>query len=271
MINNKMTWTMKKILWIVLAGCLFTGALGCTEEWAGEGQMTEKKFEGQRITGIDASHAWEIILKQGEETGATIEFPARFEKNIVFSLEADGTLRIGLKGKIPGHRKGEVFRAEVTCASLEDVKLSGACDLNVEGDFAGDELVFDLSGASNVDVAGNLTMREKVTLKVSGASKVKLAGVESSRFAMDASGASELVMAGKLEEGSLTLSGASEIDLSGVVMRKVSLDVSGASELSLNASELITGELSGASELKYYGRPVIEVETSGGAKLVHQD
>ena len=96
---------MKKILWIVLAGCLFTGAFGCTEEWAGEGQMTETKFEGQRITGIDASHAWKIILKQGEETGAMIEFPARFEKNIVFSLEADGTLRIGLKGKIPGHRK----------------------------------------------------------------------------------------------------------------------------------------------------------------------
>lgn len=161
---------MKRIVFLIAMVCMaWVGAR------AQDSQLVRTEFEGKGITGLAVSSAWDVTVRQGKETGARIEFPERFEKNIVFSLGADGVLRIGLKRKIKGYHKGEVFKAEVVCNSLEQVKLSGACDLKGEGDFrdvAVQRAYVDLSGAAGI----RLHTTELISGKASGASSLKYAG-----------------------------------------------------------------------------------------------
>lgn len=255
---------MKRIVFLIAMVCMaWVGAR------AQDSQLVRMGFEGKKITGLNVSCAWDVTVRQGEETGARIEFPERFERNIVFSLGADGVLRIGLKGKIKGHRWGEVFRAEVVCNSLEVVKLSGACDLTGEGDFTGDKASFDLSGASDVAFKGKLVLEESLHIVSSGAGDLKVEELEVPRVVLRSSGATEVEACGKVKEGHFEVSGAAEIDIEDVVMQRAYVGLSGASGMRIHATELISGKISGASDLKYAGRPVIELKVSGAANLRH--
>ena len=255
---------MKRIVFLIAMVCMtWVGARGQ------DSQLARTGFEGKRITGLVVFSAWEVAVRQGEDTGARIEFPERFEKNIVFSLGADGVLRRGLKGKIKGHRKGEVFKAEVVCNSLEQVKLSGACDLKGEGDFTGRRASLDLSGAGDVVFEGKWVLEESLQIVSSGAGDVKIEGLEVPSLVLKSSGASDVKACGKVEEGHFEVSGASEVDFRDVAVQRAYVDLSGAAGIRLHTTELISGKASGASSLKYAGSPVVEVKVSGAADLRH--
>ena len=80
------------------------------------------------------SGAFDITIRQGEDTGVTLSIPSHYEDNLVFE-NWGGTVKVGFKGRIKKHAKNEKFTAEIVCSSLEEVLLSGACKLKGTGDF----------------------------------------------------------------------------------------------------------------------------------------
>ena len=110
-------------------------------------QVKISRFQGERVTGLDISGAFDITIRQGEDTGVTLSIPSHYEDNLVFE-NWGGTVKVGFKGRIKKHAKNEKFTAEIVCSSLEEVLLSGACKLKGTGDFTAQTVKFDLSGAA---------------------------------------------------------------------------------------------------------------------------
>lgn len=252
---------MKRIVFLFLVLC------GVAATALAQDQTTQTRFEGQNITGIDVSGAWDIQITQGTSTKATLNFPARFENQLIFLLESDGKLKISFRGSV--HTKGnEKFTAEIVCSSLNEIEMSGACKLKGNGKFSGNEVEFDLSGAAQADFENGIDAVYQLKIDMSGASKLT-ANITAPKYDLELSGASVLSLTGTAETAKLEASGASKVDLSKAVIRSIDLDISGASKTNLNVSGLISGEISGASKVVYTGEATTRVDVSGAASLKH--
>lgn len=252
---------MKKIVFLVLVWCaVITGVMA-------QGEATVTRFNGKPIRGLDVSGAWEIRLTQGNETKATLTFPERYEKQLVFVLEADGILKIGFHGEVR-IKSGEQLVAEVICSSLDEIDLSGACKVKGTGKFTGNGLDIELSGASQVSLEDGITIVNGLKMDLSGAAKAVL-NVTAQKYDVELSGASGLVISGAAETAKIEASGASKIDFGKAEVRRIELDLSGASMAHLNATELISGDISGASKVIYSGSATTRIDVSGAASLKH--
>lgn len=227
-------------------------------------QVTVSRFQGERITGIDASGAFKITVRQGENTGATLTIPARYREQLVFTL-SEGELKIGFEGRIDG-KKNDRFIAEIECSSLEEIDLSGACQLQGEGDFSASNLSVDLSGATEASLKGKCLVEGKMDIDLSGASKFR-GNFEAANVEADLSGASRLFLEGKAGQGAVELSGASNAQMGGMVFRNLGVATSEASSVQVNATERLCISGSGASKIRYTGDAKLSVSTSGAASI----
>lgn len=231
-------------------------------------QIEISRFQGERITGIEVGGAFEIKLRQGENTGVVLNIPARYENQLTVSLDEGGKLKIGFKGAIKGGRNNDRYLAEIVCSSLEDIKLSGACSLNGEGDFYGERLSIGLSGAATAVVGGYIEVVEKVKVGLSGAAHFT---GNLSVPVVDAilSGASCLTLHGNADSGKIEISGATQAHMKDFAFRRLSASASGASCLKIQGNEELNISGSGASKIYYRGSGRLNLHTSG-ACIVRQ-
>lgn len=227
-------------------------------------QMTVSRFQGERIIGIDAGGAFEITVRQGNNTGATLTIPARYREQLVFTL-SEGELKIGFKGSITG-KKNDRFIAEIECSSLEEIDLNGACKLQGEGNFNASNLAVDLSGAAEASLKGKCIVEGKMDIDLSGASKFR-GNFEAVNVAVDLSGASRLLLEGRADQGVVELSGASDAQIAKMVFRDLSVDTSGASSVKVNATGKLYISGSGASKISYTGDAKLSVSTFGATSI----
>lgn len=230
------------------------------------GQETKvlSRYERQKINSIDASGAFKIRVQEGEATKATVTIPARLEKNLVFTLNEYGKLKLGFEGSVT-FRKGEECTADIVCSSLQNVYLSGATDLNALGDYRGSVVTFKLSGASKGKFEGMMKAKE-MELEMSGASKL-VVNAEVEKAEIELSGASALLLTGKAQTSEVEVSGAAKGDLGQFQVEDVNVEVSGASKLILSVTKGLKGKVSGASKVVYSGDIHPEVRVSGAAAI----
>ena len=91
---------MRKILFFLFV-CWGTIGMGVAQE-----QVKISRFQGERVTGLDISGAFDITIRQGEDTGVTLSIPSHYEDNLVFE-NWGGTVKVGFKGRIKKHSKNE--------------------------------------------------------------------------------------------------------------------------------------------------------------------
>ena len=168
-------------------------------------QVKISRFQGERVTGLDISGAFDITIRQGEDTGVTLSIPSHYEDNLVFE-NWGGTVKVGFKGRIKKHSKNEKFTAEIVCSSLEEVLLSGACKLKGTGDFTAQTVKFDLNGAATAVWDGNFKVVKIGKIDLSGASQLQL-NVEVPEVEVEISGAAKLALTGEADSGEIELSG----------------------------------------------------------------
>ncbi len=243
---------------------------------------TETHFEGDRITGVAASSAFDVVLVKSLQTKAVVEISSGYEEYVRLSRSSDGVVTVSMRqmpnsvqrtyNRLPDREK--VMRLTLHLPSLATVRLSGATDLQTTDTFPGESVDIQLSGAS--DIKGSLALSSpQVKLQCSGASDASLTldatreltvvasgacdinivarGLEYSKIG--ASGASDISLEGDGGQGEWTASGASEIRADRFAARDVSINVSGASSARVNTSGTLTTRTSGASSVRYAGRP----------------
>lgn len=145
------------------------------------------------------------------------------------------------------------------------------------------------SGAniSPTRLSAQILVPRLVAIDASGASEVAVAGamqadrvtigasgasdvdvdVDADRVDVDVSGASDVEVGGATGDLDLGVSGASDLDADALAATSVTLRASGASTVRLRAVEGVAGQASGASSVFVDGGASVDVETSGASRV----
>lgn len=105
-------------------------------------------------------------------------------------------------------------------------------------------------------------------LVLDGAAKAKVAGLAGGSLAVDASGAADLELLGRVDLLTAKLSGAAELEGFGLEALRADLEIDGAGEAEVDAREELTADVGGAGKLRYRGEPKrLRTETSGAGTV----
>lgn len=183
------------------------------------GQVKISRFQGERVTGLDISGAFDITIRQGE--GSSLE-----------EVLLSGACK--LKGT-----------GDFTVQAVK-FDLNGAATAVWDGNFKVVKIgKIDLSGASQLQL--NIEVPE-VEVEISGAAKLALTG-EADCGEIELSGASKANLENfVLKNLALTALGASNASVN--VTESLEVEASGAAHVSYSGNPKVTSHVSGAASLK---------------------
>jgi hypothetical protein len=195
------------------------------------------------FTGIEISSALKVVLTQGNTEKLTLEGDDEILQRVITEIKGN-TLIIRLKEGTYNKSHQDVT-AYLTFKTLSKIDLSGAVKLSGTNAMKFDNLEFDCSGATKIDL--NLTA-------------VKLDA--------DFSGASSLKLEGSAQMLGIDVSGASKVNAEDLVVKNCNIDCSGASYIAIHVTDILRAEGSGASKISYKGSPsIVETDMSGASKM----
>lgn len=104
-------------------------------------------------------------------------------------------------------------------------------------------------------------------VSTAGACSVEASGLMGESFKLEASGAANAKLAGKIKHLSLELSGAGTVDAEQLKAEEANLDLSGASDVVVNAANTLKVDASGACKVTYVGKPRVQKDLSGACSV----
>lgn len=104
-------------------------------------------------------------------------------------------------------------------------------------------------------------------LSVSGAGHIEIKGLNNDKFAIDASGAPEIVVAGNTKLVNIDASGAGKIDTHNLHAERAVVDSRGVARIDLDVKDQLDVKISGPSSVYYKGDPQINKTINGPGKV----
>lgn len=216
-----------------LSACMFN----CVH---GSGKQANETRKVGNFNKLTISGDFKIVLKQ--------------DSSMTLNITADDNLLKYIKTEITGNRL-RIFTKKNICdggdmtvivgvRNLEEVKGSGAVDVESDGNIKTGDLRFKMSGATKINM--NLT-----------AANVSASG----------SGATELTLKGQASSLDVDLSGTGKVHAFDFAVDNCSISSSGVGESEVNASKKLVIQSSGASNVKYKGDPAITNDKSGASSV----
>jgi hypothetical protein len=260
---------VKKMFFLLLAcAVLFPAGLSAQEP------NTFTRYEGERITGIAASSAFEVVLVRSAQTKAVVEISPELEPHLDLSLDR-GIVRVGLQKnnglKLALRRNDLTAKITVYLNELSRVETSGAVRLLASGDFTSGHTDLRLSGASRI--TGLDLSTKTLTIDGSGASSISLTA-KAEDASVDFSGAgkgrlelkcreadisctsaSKLELTGGAQQADMEVTSAARIDAYGFEVRRLDAEATSASSLRVWVTESFDAEASSAAAIRYRGNP----------------
>jgi hypothetical protein len=226
----------------------------------GSGPTVERAYPFEAFDRVEVSSAIEFEIMHGAYSINVTGY-----QNLIERLEVDlsgQTLTIGLK---PGSYLRNNVRAIITMPLLSKLVVSGACRGSAKGLSSVDDLDLEVSGASRADVDIEAA---RITVDVSGASRLTGDLLATQSVNLVISGASRCELTGATYDMDLDLSGASRASLSEFETANADLNISGASQASIDVIGTLDVDLSGASSLEYTGNPTLgRVSITGASRM----
>jgi hypothetical protein len=203
--------------------------------------------EAKDFHGIHVSSAFTVYISEGTTESVAVSSTVAKDMEKIKVFVKDGILHIKMENNFKlniGTQKRE-FKAYVTYKKLDELDISGACDVFVNGVLKAENLSIDLSGASDL--------------------KAKL---DVEKLSVDLSGASDAVLSGSAKQVNIDASGASSFKGFDLATDICNLDASGASDIKITVNKELSAEASGASDIHYKGSGVIkDVRNSGSSSI----
>ncbi len=167
---------------------------------------------------------------------------------------------------------GGPFRVTVQVGPPAKVEILGDDNVvpKVEATVRDSTLRLSLPGrvVTKLPLEAVITLPALVDLEASGAATVTVGGLAGERLEVDASGASQVSLAGTVDALDLEVSGASTLDGQALTAAKASVDASGASTVNVHATTSLHAEASGASTIRYHGTPAELAQDANGASTI---
>lgn len=219
---------------LTTSGCMFVGGID------GNGNVVKETREISSFDAISVGGAFNVILTQGNTESLVVEADENLQQ-IIKTRTKGGTLHITTEENI---RNSKALNLYITFKNLEDINISGAC---------------------NLEATNKLTL-SSLSIGASGASEVNLE-FTAETLSCDLSGASEIKLSGQVTNCKIESSGASEISAYDLIAENLELRASGASEAKLHATETLKVRGSGASSVRYMGNPRVDSDVSGAGSV----
>ncbi len=208
----------------------------------GSGRLRTEARQVSGFQAVEMDAVGYLRISQGKAWSLRITLDDNLQEFYEARVSA-GVLHLGFR---PGATVRNPTRlvVDLTLPALERLSLSGACEAEIEGGFAGPSLELGISGAGRI--AGRLEYRN---------------------LALGLSGSGRLVLTGSAGELSVKASGAGDIDTAGLRALRVKAELSGAVRLVVRAAESLDLAASGASDVVYLGDPRVSKKLSGTSRL----
>jgi hypothetical protein len=202
--------------------------------------------EAKNFHGISVSDAFDVYLTQANEEAVAVSAAETRDRDKITVEVKDGILHVGLDRSAWRWRGNKKLKAYISFKTLDKLKISGACDVYIQGTIKGEELTIDLSGASD--------LRKGV--------------IDVSKLSVDLSGASDITLSGKAKQLTVEASGASAFKGRELETDFCNAKATGASDIQITVNKELSAHASGASDVRYKGDGVIrDIRTSGASNI----
>jgi hypothetical protein len=234
---------------------------------------------------IRISSAISLYLSQGTTQGVAVSAEDAEAISKIRTEVNNGVLKIYVENGVWNgwNWSNKHLKAYVTFSTLEMLDVSGACNVELTDPISVGDFKLELSGASNMKgvIKGN-----NLNFEINGASNAKL-NVTGSSFDISQSGASSFWGSVISSKASFDLSGASTTDVNGTAgdiavnasgasnfkggdlqAESCKIEATGASSANITVSKQIEATASGASSIRYGGGATItNIDVSGGSSV----
>lgn len=279
---------MKKTLFFPL----LTAALFSTAAASAQTQMTRQtRFEGQNITGIAAGNNFDVEIYQSDKTSASIEIPAELEKKLIFNIDGNGVVTLGLTGNFLS-KKQDDLKAKIylkNLKNLKSLKASSNAEIKAMTPFTAASVVIDLSSSGKIDDL-ELTASERVVIDAKSSGEIDAtittpllrADLTSSadgeivhngaQGVFNLGSSAELTISGKVGEVTVTTSSASGFHGENYTIDKATLKASSTSRITVGDVQTLSAQASSAAGIRYKGDPKItSLDTSSAGSIKKLD
>lgn len=218
-------------------------------------------YDFQDFTGIEGSAAYKIEVKRADSFSVVIIADKSLNKKLKIEKRGDRLL-LGMKPFSGFLRKSPI--AIITMPELDQIDLSGACELVAAGFGSDNDFSCKLAGASTADID---IIAKDCLFDLSGASDLT-AVLESDLVTIELSGSSDIALFGFSKSLTVDSSGASSGELQGFRTGDVTINLSGSSDFHINMNGTLNLDASGASTMYYTGNIALgDIELSGASTL----
>lgn len=218
------------------------GGDGDSDPVNGSGRLTSRQLSLSGVTELAVGAGFVVRVRIGEPAQATVWM----DDNLVDLVDAavtGGRLRLGLRPNV--NMRNATLSAVITVSELDRLTTSGASQVTLASELAGDTLELKASGTSRI--SGSLHL-EQVQVSTSGASG--------------------LILSGQVGHLDLQAAGTSGLRLSRLAVRHLEAELSGASCAAVTVSDTLAARTSGTSELRYSGAPRVTRQQTSGASSI---
>lgn len=258
---------MNKITKIIMILVIVMVGFGFARSVIVSGPVETKEVKVKTFSKLDVRSQFDVFLTQGNKEELVIETYKSLMPYV--KVEQVGkTLKIYLDkkiNKIKWVNKDHLLSLHISANNLDNINLSGACDLYMETPLKADDLKISASGASDLDmkpIEGN-----NIKIITSGASDIDNAELIAKKVYINASGASDGNISIVADIVDMIASGASDFDIV-VDVNDLKIRASGASDFNAEGkSKKFIVDVSGSSEMKAYDliSDTVIVDASGNS------
>lgn len=237
---------MKKIISAAIAIALFAFP-SCRKEFiSGDGPVVTEVRVINNFRGVSSSMPGKVNFK----IDPVYKVEIQAQQNILDVLRThvvNGVLEIDFGHNIVV-RHHEPVIINISAPSPDYLRVSGAGDINIQGDLVSANLGIDISGNGNITIQ-KATIADKIDSRISGSGNIS-------------------INAGSAINEELRVSGSGSMDVSNVPAKQAWVHVSGSGDLKVNLSQSLEAHISGSGSVYYRGNPTISSHVSGSGKIV---
>ncbi len=203
--------------------------------------------EAKNYHGINVSNAFDVYLAQSNDEVVAVSAATEKERERIKVQVKNGILYINFESKGWKWNNGnKKLKAYISFKNIDQLEISGACD---------------------VFIAGTLKA-ESLFIKQSGASDLREGKIDVKKLTVDLSGASDIKITGQAMQAKIEASGASSFKGYNLSTDICDLRASGASDIKISVNKELSAHASGASDIHYKGEGVIRnIESSGSSSV----
>jgi hypothetical protein len=239
---------MKNILTTVIC-FLFLGIT--SQAYASAPDQKTKKYKVANFQSLELGNAFEIHITKGSSCSVTATGNEQDLEDVEVQLEGS-RLHVSLDESYWSSWKNwkggsNKIIINISMPRLRDAEFNGASKVTLEGFTDEEEMTLHCSGASKL--TSTKLVADKLVIDLSGATKVEMAG-QVLKLSVNLSGASHVNLSNMVtRDVDVEASGASHVELN--VQKSLRVDASGASKISYRGNPLnISKDLSGASTVR---------------------